>query len=206
MAVENLLRDLEHLLNHRNQVPEEGFVALMGKILAPLPSVGWEYGPDVLDPAIDRLSLSFRHAPADVAAHPAFAKLPRSGDGWIIDKGIPPRDWEIAFQAVINGKVRDVEGSTWCWSMGNAGSAVELVIGVPRGQFRDASPETLSEMAEVIAMGELGELNLSKFVKSIDVVHMEYLTVHWPTMLSLRKTFVEKFPSSHYADWLVHSR
>jgi hypothetical protein len=203
--MDDLLSNLSHLMNHRKQVNEEAFSELMAKILSPWPEAAWELGPDLVDPDIDRLSLSVRDVPELRTNSSLAAQLPSTGQGWIIDFGLPPRDWEIYFEATINGEDLEIEGSEWSWSMADAGGQVTLKI-VPADQFRKLGDQESNDLAGIIVTGELGESNVSKFVKSVDVSRTEQASEQWFPMESLRKKFVEKFPDCEYGAWLVSSR
>lgn len=207
--MDELLSNLSHLMNHREQAGEEGFVELMGKILSHWPDVGWELGPDLLAPNIDRLSLSMNGSINDapeLRMNPVLAaRLPVKGDGWIIGLGLPPRDWEMYFEATMNGQDLEIEGSEWFWSMTDAGDQGMLTI-APSIQFRHLADEELSELAGIIVTAELGETNVSRFVTSIAVSRTRQGSEQWFSMDSLRKKFVEKFPDCGYGAWLSSSR
>jgi hypothetical protein len=207
--MDELLRNLSHLMNHREQAGDEGFSELMAKILSHWPDAGWELGPDLADPGIDRLSLSVD----DMPELRTILSLPLQGDGWVIGLGIPPRDWEIYFEAKMNGKDLHIEGSEWFWSIvdvdpqpdADVDEQVMITI-APSSQFEKLTDDELGELAGIIVTGELGEWNVSRFVRWIDVSPTRRDSEEWFPMESLRKKFVEKFPDCEYGGWLATSR
>lgn len=203
--MEELLSNLSHLMNYRKQVPEEGFSELMGKILAQWPGAGWELGPDPAAPDIDRLSLSVSGVPALQSDPSLAAQLPLRGDGWVIGLGIPPRDWEMYFEATLAGRELEVEGSQWQWNMADAGAQVVLTVAPPE-RFGTLDDESLRELAGVIVGGELGESNVAAHVQSIGVARRAGGAQQWLPMARLRSSFVDRFPDCEYAAWLAASR
>lgn len=206
--MDKLLSDLSHLMNQREQAGE-GFSKLMAQILSRWPDVGWELGPDLVAPDIDRLSLSVDDMPA-LRTNPS---LPLQGDGWIIGLGIPPRDWEIYFEAKMNGKDLEIEGSEWFWTMVDVDPEPDaevdeqvMITIAPSNQFEKLTDDELGELAGIIVTGELGESNVSRFVRWIDVSPARLASEEWFPMESLRKKFVEKFPDCEYGGWLATSR
>jgi hypothetical protein len=206
--MDKLLSDLSHLMNHREQAGD-GFSELMAQILSRWPDAGWELGPDLVAPDIDRLSLSVDDMPA-LRTNPS---LPLQGNGWMIGLGIPPRDWEIYFEAKMNGKDLKIEGSEWFWTMVDVDAepdaevdAQVMITIAPSNQFEKLTDDELAELAGIIVTGELGESNVSRFVRWIDVSSARLASEEWLPMESLRKKFVEKFPDCAYGDWLATSR
>jgi hypothetical protein len=207
--LEKLLNNLSHLMNHREQAGDEGFSELMAKILSRWPEVGWELGPDLIDPGIDRLSLSVDDMP-ELRTNPS---LPLQGEGWMISLGIPPRDWEIYFEAKMNGKDLNIEGSEWFWTIVDVDPEPEaevdkqvMITIAPSSQFGNLTDDELAELAGIIVTGELGESNVSRLVRWIDVSSTRQGSAEWSPMESLRKKFVEKFPDCEYGGWLATSR
>lgn len=211
--MDKLLSDLSHLMNHREQAGAEGFSELMGEILGQSYDMGWELGPDLLAPDSYRLSLSLWDVRELRTDPPLAGHLPVKGEGWTIGLGIPPRDWEMYFAAKMNGKDLEIEGSEWFWAIADVDPDPEadvdkqVVITIaPSGQFATLNDEELEEFAGIIVTGELGESNVAKFVRWIDVSPTRQGADAWFPMDSLRKTFVEKFPDCEYGAWLATSR
>lgn len=159
LDMDKLLSNLSHLMNHREQAGDEGFSELMAKILSRWPDVGWELGPDLVDPGIDRLSLSVDDIP-ELRTNPS---LPLQGNGWIIGLGIPPRDWEIYFEAKMNGKDLKIEGGEWFWAIVDVDPEPDaevdeqvMITIAPSSQFERLSDDELGELAGIIVTGELG--------------------------------------------------
>lgn len=169
-----LLKNLSHLMNHREQAGTEGFSELMGQILGQWSDIGWELGPDPVAPDIFRLSLSLWDVREMHMDPPLADQLPVKGEGWIIDAGIPPRDWEIYFEASMNGKDLNIEGSEWFWAMADvdpdpdadANEQVMITI-APSSQFETLTDDELEEIAGIIVTGELGEANVAKRVNGL---------------------------------------
>jgi hypothetical protein len=211
--MDKLLSNLSHLMKHREQAGEEGFSELMGQILSQSPDMGWELGPDLLAPDTYRLSLSSWDV-LELCTNPLLAEqLPVKGDGWVIGLGMPPRDWEMYFEANMNGKDLAIEGSEWFWTIAdvepNPDADVDkqvMITIAPSSQFATLTDEELEEFAGIIVTGELGELNVARFVRWIDVSTTKEGSDAWFPMDSLRKKFVEKFPDCEYGAWLVTSR
>jgi hypothetical protein len=203
--MEELFKNLSHLMNYRKQIPAEGFTELINKILSGLPGIGWELGPDPIEPELDRLSLSVKHAP-ELLDNAAFAAgFPLHGDGWIADLGVPPREWEMFFRAKLNGKTYEIEGREWFWQMLEEGEAVRLVFAAPSATFGDLGKAELNEFAEIIATGELGELNVLRLLASVETVLIDAPGEPWQAMDRLRKQFVKRFPSCAYSAWFMAS-
>lgn len=203
--MDELLGKLAHLMNHRHEAGDDGFSELMEKILSPWPDVGWELGPDLVDPDIERLSLFLSGVLEPDAESSLAARLPLTEQGWIISLGIPPRDWDIYFEATMNGQDFDIEGREWFWSMADAGDQVTLTI-APPDQFGNLTDEELRDLAGIILAGELGESNVRTLVRWFDVSPTRQGAGEWLPMESLRKKFVEKFPDCEYSGWLATSR
>lgn len=209
--MDKLLTNLSHLMNHREQAGAEGFAELMGKIVGE--DMGWELGPDLLSPATYRLSLSWWDVRALDMSPPLAEQLPLKGDGWIIAAGIPPRDWEMYFEATMNGKDLNIEGAEWWYAMADVDPdpdasvdhQVMLTI-APSSQFAGLTDEELEEFANIIVTGELGDVNVATFVRWIDVSSTRLASEEWFPMDSLRKKFAEKFPECEYSSWLATSR
>lgn len=197
--MDEIIENLSHLMNHRKQVPTEGFVELINKILADLPGLGWQLGPAPDNPEFDRLSLSVAHAPRFLDDAAFTARFPIHGDGWVIDLGVPPREWDVYFRANLDGKMREVEGREWFWKMVQDEKVVRLLFAAPLGKFADLNREVLKEFGEVMATGELGELNVMRFFASVEVTLMEKGGEEWMPVETLRATFAERFPSCEYA-------
>ncbi len=204
--MEEIIQNLSHLMNYRKQVPTEGFVELINKILAGLPGLGWQLGSAPADPELDQLSLSVAHAPQLLNDAAFVACFPIHGDGWVIDLGVPPREWEIYFKATLDGKVYEVEGQEWFWKMAEERNVIRLLFAAPPEKFASLGKEVLKEFGEVIATGELGELNVMRFLASVEVMLMDGPGEGWMPVETLRPKFVERFPSCEYAAWLAASR
>lgn len=203
--MDELLENLSHLMNYREQAGEEGFVELMAAILAPWPGIAWERGPDLSDPRIERLSLSLSGPQCAGMVDALAARLPLTGPGWVIGLGIPPRDWEMFFVADFGGRTVQVEGSAWAWRMDDDGERVRLTIASP-ASFDMLADEELAELAGILASGELGESNLSAWVRVIDVSRTQPDSAQWFPMAKLRQHFAKRFPECDYAPWLAASR
>jgi len=211
--LDKLLNNLSHLMNHREKAGDAGFSELMAQILSQWPDVGWELGSDPVSPDIDRLSLSVDDVP-ELRSNPTLAaQLPLKGEGWIIGLGIPPRDWEMYFEAEMNGKDLKIEGSEWFWTIVDVDPEPDaevdqqmMITIAPSSQFEKLTDDELGELAGIIVTGELGESNVSRFVRWIDVSPTRQGSGEWFPMDSLRKRFVEKFPDCEYGDWLATSR
>ena len=204
--MEEITKNLSHLMNYRKQVATEGFVELINKILAQLPGLGWQLGSDLADSELDRLSLSVAHVPQLLNDAAFVACFPIHGDGWVIDLGVPPREWEIYFKATLDGKVYEVEGQEWFWKMAQEKNMVRLLFAAPPEKFACLDKEVLKEFGEVIATGELGELNVMRFFASVGAMLTEGPGEDWLPMETLRTRFVERFPSCEYAAWLSAPR
>ncbi|MBQ5948655.1 hypothetical protein [Massilia sp. ST3] len=204
--MQELLRNLAHLMNYRKQVPAEGFTDLMGKILAGLPGLGWELGPALSDADIDLLSLSVMHAPALLDDEDFTAGFPLRGEGWIVDLGVPPRDWDIYFKASFGGKALEIEGREWAWTMSGQEGPVRLSLAVPPAQGDGLDAAALQELAEIIVVGELGERNVLRHVAAIEVLGATPAGGVLEPMAHLRARFAERFPDCAYAAWLSASR
>lgn len=204
--MQELVNNLSHAMNTRHQVPTEEFIDLMGKIVSGLPGIGWELGPGLDDPDTDLLSLSVMYAPGVLDDAAFVAAFPLHGEGWMADLGIPPRDWEMYFRATLDGQRHEIEGSEWHWQMadGENGKA-SLVLAAP-ASFGSFDAEALREFAHIIAVGELGERNVLRHLASVDAVAMDQPDAAWQPMTSLRRGFVERFPTCAYAAWLRASR
>lgn len=203
--MDELLRNLAHLMKHRTQIDRTAFAELMGQILDSWPGVAWEFGPDPSAPHIDRLSLSVDEGAKVSSKRMIAAQLPLIGDGWTIALGIPPRDWEMYFEATLNGHELGIEGATWRWRMADAGSQIALILAAP-DQLNSLTDNDLGELAGIIVNGELGESNCLTHVKSIATRSMKQDAQQWHPMDQLRNTFVEKFPGCEYGAWLAASR
>jgi hypothetical protein len=135
------------------------------------------------------------------------------GHGWIIGLGIPPRDWEIYFEAKMNGKDLKIEGCEWFWAITDVDPEPEaevdeqvMITIAPSSEFEHLTDDELYELAGIIVTGELGESNVARFVRWIDVSSTRQGTQEWFPMVSLRKKFVEQFSDCEYASWLAASR
>jgi hypothetical protein len=213
--MDELLRNLSHLMHHREQAGLEGFPELMGQILGPWADMGWELGPDLVAPGIDRLSLSLWDVLELRIDPPLAVQLPVNGEGWTIGLGIPPRDWEIYFEATMNGQDLQIEGREWFWAIADVDPSPEVEAGVdnqvmitiaPSSQFETLTDDELEELAGIIVTGELGEANVARLVRWIDVSPVRQRSEEWFPVESLRKKFVEKFPDCEYGAWLAASR
>lgn len=201
--MDEIVVNLAHLMRYRDRVDGAGFADLMGKILAVRQDIGWELGPDLLDPAIDRLSLSIPESPG--GAHEAWA-LPQRGEGWVIDAGIPPRDWDMFFQIDIDGHAVAVEGGAWCWRAEVAHGRCALELGIPPGGLPPLDAGRLRELAGVLLRGELGEKNASRYISGLAPRFLPAGEPGWQPMTALRGAFAAWFPDCEHAAWLAASR
>jgi hypothetical protein len=202
--MDEIVSNLAHLMRYRDRVDSAGFVDLMGKILAGRPDIGWERGPDLLDPTLDRLSLSvpeLRDGGQD-----AWAALPQRGEGWVVDAGIPPRDWDMFFQADIDGHVLGIEGGAWCWRALVTNGSCTLALGIPPGQLPPLDAGRLRELAGILLRGELGERNAGRFIGGLDVGFLPAAETGWQPMAALRAAFAAWFPDCEHGAWLAASR
>lgn len=203
MTLEPIFDELAHLMRYRDRVDDTGFTELMGSILAELDAVGWERGPDLEHPATDRLSLSGPPELFDLAL--TQLSLPITGDGWIIDIGIPPRDWGMYFETMIEGERVGIEAGTWCWTMQVHGPAVHMRIGIPGDQLPNVDTAQLSDFADVLILGEIGERNQRTHVTQVQVERID-TPATWLPMSQFRRRFAEQFPQCEHAVWLKASR
>jgi hypothetical protein len=177
--------------------------------------MGWELGPDLVNPDVYRLSLSLWDVLQLRTDPPLAEQLPVKGDGWLIDLGIPPRDWEMYFEAKMNGKDLAIEGREWFWSIADVDVDVDpeadvdaqvMITIAPSSPFETLTDEEPEEFAGMIVTGELGEANVARLVRWIDVSATRQGPEEWFPMERLRKKFMEKFPDCEYGAWLVASR
>lgn len=201
--MDEILGNLAHLMRYRDRVDGAGFVDLMGKILAARPDIGWELGPDLLDPTRDRLSLSLPELRDGGQGWPA---LPQAGDGWVIDAGMPPRDWDMFYHVDIDGHTVGIEGGAWCWRALVAAGSYALELGIPPGQLPLLEDDRLHELAGILLRGELGENNVGRFVDALTVRLLPAAEAGWQPMTALRAAFAAWFPNCDYAAWLAASR
>ncbi|MDE2422180.1 MAG: hypothetical protein KGO49_13490 [Gammaproteobacteria bacterium] len=116
--MKELFKNLSHLMTHRKKVYTNGFVELMDRILSGIPNVGWELGHLPNDYGVDQLSLSVINNPLFIKQVEDSISFPIKGDDWVINLGIPPRDWELFFEInTEDGQIVEVEGSEWSWVM-----------------------------------------------------------------------------------------
>lgn len=208
--MKQLADKLAQVMDQLDDVDQDAFMALMADALEPYPELGWELGPDPEDGDLMRLSLVVRDAPAfrdEAAETDAF---PVDGEGWRIDLGVPPRDADIYLEAQVgegeDAAVLEIEGEQLGWQMRGGDGVVDLVVGIPAGPLRQLGAEEREELADIFVMGELGEINLMDYVNSISVEDMEALSEQWPSLTTLRRAFVARYPDCAYAEWMRTSR
>lgn len=202
--MDEIVSNLAHLMRYRDRVDSAGFVDLMGKILAGRPDIGWELGPDLRDPTLDRLSLSVPELLDGEQG--AWTALPQRGTDWVIDAGIPPRDWDMFFQADVDGHLLGIEGGAWCWRALVENGRCALALGIPLDQLPLLDAGRLRELAGILLRGELGERNAGRILGDLDVRFLSAAETGWQPMTALRAAFAAWFPDCEHAAWLAASR
>lgn len=195
-------KNLRHLMLHREKLNIGGFRDLMTQILTQIPSVGWELGSDPNNPNRDILSLTTGGDLKELTKLNSFLSLPIETEDWDIIIGIPPRDWERCFEiSMESGEIFNINASSWYWSSEWRKESMSLSLYIPDKEFLKS--DVLEEAAKVLAVGELGESNVYKYIQN-----MTYNVLPIPTKLnqqrinSLRKEFVEHYPNCHFATFL----
>jgi hypothetical protein len=203
--MKNLIRNISHLMNHRKKLDDDGFADLIQKILSEYPSVGWELGPSMSDSKIDLLSLSVKDAPDFLSEFKSSSLAFESGVDWQVDIGIPPRDWELFFEATFEGTSINVEGGNWVWSTAQDISFDELVVAPADLISQPISETDLLDIGKILLVGELGEVNFMQHVKNFIVLRQPTKEIRWCAMSKLRPEFVNRHPECRYSQWLINN-
>lgn len=193
--------NLSHLMDNRDRLSEEDFSQLFSEIMSSYPYIGWELGCTPTEPFSDVLSLTvvsdekeFKHL-YDILA------LPINGDDWDIVAGIPPRNWDLYFQLMNEGEYIDVEASKWYWDANWKEDSVSLVIYVPEGELHKKN--ILKDAVDIAIVGELGELNIAKYVDDICIEHLtNNILKNKYKMDKLKGVFAQNYNNCHYAKFL----
>ena len=204
--MKELVEKLSLAMNRLDELGQEEFVGLVNGALEAYPDLGWELGPDPVEPGLLRLSLAVRNAPEFRERAATSGLLPVKGEGWEIGIGVPPRAGDIYMEAQVGDEVLAIEGALLGVQLRASDDLVDLVLGVPPGPLRQLGQAELEELADIFTLGELGELNMMDHVNSVSVEQIDGLSRDWPPLTTLRAAFADDFPSCAYAEWLHRSR
>ena len=186
------VRDLAHLMDNRARVGSEKFGELLDEIVK-LDGCGWELGPDFASPASTALAFSALCERRTIDRLEEELGLPLFGGDWSVVIGVPPRHWERYFEYVASdGQSHAIEGSKWQYNLTRENDRIAIELCVPSSLPIDL----FNEVARILCVGELGELNLIEFVSRISYGLSK--TDAKPIQL-LRADFVSHFPQCHYA-------
>lgn len=200
--MQEIVANLRHLMHHSDQISEEGFRELINKIVAPLGSIGWEFGPDPEDSKRMILSFACKANRDELALRARQLRLPIKEKKWSIVAGIPPRDWEKYFEIVRDsGRRVKVEAGTWYWHSSSKALPKVLNLAIPEGlRLND---DLLREAVFIFLTGELGEGNFAKFVQLGEVSRFSGRPPStFQSINTLRKQFVQWAPNAEYGRFL----
>jgi|CXWL01.1.fsa_nt_gi hypothetical protein len=195
-------RNLVHLMNHVEQVSEEGVRDLITSILQSHPGVGWELGPHPTEGERTVLSLSCKADQRALSELASKIGLPVHTQRWSIVAGTPPRAWDRYFEIVDEqGSSQPVDANEWAWRLHKLTDKAEIELVFPASLSH--VQRQASDVALVGLIGELGEANVSEFITLRGVTFSGSPTSgDIEEFGDLKQRFVDWFPLCHYADFL----
>lgn|GEM_PF-4690584 len=197
--LDELVINLTHLMNHKDKVPQQGFIELMEKILCYNPSLGWELGPSPLDSDVDMLSISTSNKDELYEIH-NLNIFPIDGSGWQIVLGVPPRNWEMFFHLPIENDELEVDASKWFYAASWKNDCVEIEIAGLEQNLVDKG--NVDEALKILLIGELGEWNLRKFVQRYEFFDGK-IDERFKPIKGLRNSFSNYFDHCSYKTLLT---
>jgi hypothetical protein len=199
--VDELVVNLTHLMNHKDKIPEEGFIELMGKILGINPSLGWELGLSPENVDIDVLSISTGDDDNEFYEIRDMDIFPIYGGGWQIVLGVPPRNWEMFFFISSDANEEfEIDASNWLYAATWTNNYVDIEISGPRQDLIDNG--IIDDALRVVLNGEIGELNLRTFIRSFKIFD-GHIDERFKSIKSLRNDFSSHFDNCFYRTFLA---
>jgi hypothetical protein len=201
--MEDLVKNLSHLMKHRKMLHAEAFQEIIEKILVDHSALGWELGQSLADPTMDVLYLSVKNAPQYLAEHQAGSFIFEDASDWKIEVGVAPKDWEMFAELNFGDFLFNLDGHEWSWANAVQSNFNELLLFSKQPFSSPASREVSGEISEFLLIGELGELNFVEKIRKLTILHERIHNVTWRHMSTLRSEFVNSYPECHYAEWLL---
>ena len=158
----------------------------------------WEFGPDPMDDDISVLSISLERSAGEVTQLASDLGLPIQGNGWRVQVGMPPRDWDRYFEYEgRSGISYRIEGSHWLYELipeDNDKVRVEL--------FPDIAiePKDGDEISRILLIGEIGERNLAEKICNVSIGNSRKPGTK--AIENLRSEFAELYPDCAYREFL----
>lgn len=195
-----VIKNLKHLMLHREKIGSDGFKDLVGKIISVYPSLGWELGPSPEDDSVDILSLT-AGGDRDILFDLQDSNLfPIDTDEWKIVVGIPPRNWErYFFISTGDGSEREVDASKWRYQAFWSDDSVRMRLDADVDGCVDN--DLMDEIIRIVLFGELGELNTALFLELLDQDSDKSIG-DWKSLGELRKDFSAHISRCHYKKFL----
>ena len=182
------MRNLVHLMKHREKLSQDGFCELASKIMnAEDEGRGSEYGPDFeRREIVDAFSIAIRWSLEQKKHLDEIHGLPCEGDGWRIVAGLLPRD---ADQVVQWGERKLHDASQWRFTLDpGRGAIVVHAPGVPATKRIN--------IAENLIVAEVGEVNAARYLKTVEIA--DKVTRETTAVLNSARTFADVFPDCEY--------
>lgn len=196
----DLKRNLMHIMCYRGQLNSEGFCDLMSKILSNHPHISWELGEHPEERCCDVLSLSVKNNLPEMNLIKNKLSLPIKKDDWTIDVGIPPRSWELYFELSCGDKSLsyNIDGRAWMWLADFKDGSCKLKLYVP--QINSINAGYIKDIVNIVLIGEIGELNMLTYIDKV-IVSAVY-TDDFRSMEEFKYEFIRQFPGAFYSRYL----
>ena len=188
--------DIIEFMDSLSKLSDKEIVNFISKKMA-FSGHGWEIGPDLENGNTMTFSISAFGGGDFIDDLESTLELPLFGNGWSVQIGIPPRDWEKYFHYTdFRDRIHEIEGSRWRFDLINQCNQVKIIL-YPHPEI---DPDIFDDVARILCVGELGEKNIIDFVSEIDF--LEYTPDNGKPLSHLRKCFLRIFPKCYYKNFL----